>query len=191
MNLNKLKAAAIARRRGVMRRVRGHPPESWMVRRGLTIGSGVYINETASLDPDFLWLISIDDEAVIANAVQILAHDGSTRHFTGYIRIGCVNIGRRVYVGAGSIILPGVTIGDESVIGAGSVVRHDVAPKTIVAGNPATPIGTTEAFTAKHLARQAERPCYPSEGFSGYDYVTAENIERMRRELVDGPGYVR
>lgn len=191
MKLNELKTAAIVRRREVMRRVRGHPPESWMVRRGLTLGQGVYINETASLDPDFLWLISIDDEAVIANAVQILAHDGSTRHFTGYIRIGRVHIGRRVYVGAGSIILPGVTIGDESVIGAGSVVRRDVAPGTIVLGNPATVIGTTEVFAARHQARQTERPCYPSAGFSGYDDVMPENIERMRRELADGPGYVR
>jgi maltose O-acetyltransferase len=162
-----------------------------MVRRGLTLGERVYINETASLDPDFLWLISIDDDAVIANGAQILAHDGSTRHFTGYIRIGRVHIGRRVYVGAGSIILPGVTIGDDSVIGAGSVVRQAVPPGTVIAGNPAVTIGTTEAFAAKHGARQTERPCYPSEGFSGYDYVTAENIERMRRELADGPGYVR
>ncbi len=191
MNLHQMKSAAITRRREVMRRVRGHPPDSWMVRRGLTLGHGVYINETASLDPDFLWLISIDDEAVLANRVQILAHDGSTRHFTGYIRIGRVHIGRRVYVGAGAIILPGVTVGDESVIGAGSVVRRDVAPGTVVAGNPAAVIGTTEDFAAKHRARQAVRPCYPSGGFSGYDYVTPENIERMRRELADGPGYVR
>lgn len=162
-----------------------------MVRRGLTLGRGVYINETATLDPDFLWLISIDDEAVIANAVLILAHDGSTRHVTGYIRIGRVHIGRHVYVGAGSIILPGVTIGDDSVIGAGSVVRRDVEAGTVVAGNPAAAIGTTEAFAAKHRERQRDRPCYPSAGFSGYDYVTAENIERMRRELADGPGYVR
>lgn len=191
MNLAQLRAAAVTRRREVMRRVRGHPPDSWMVRRGLTLGDRVYINETASLDPDFLWLISIDDDAVIANAVQILAHDGSTRHFTGYIRIGRVHIGRRVYVGAGSIILPGVTIGDDAVIGAGSVVRQDVPPGSVVAGNPAVTISTAEAFAAKHRARQTERPCYPSEGFSGYDYVTAENVERMRRELADGPGYVR
>ena len=191
MNLGRLRSGALARRREVMRRVRGHPPESWMVRRGLTLGHGVYINETASLDPDFLWLISIGDEAVLANRVQVLAHDGSTRHFTGYIRIGRVHIGRRVYVGAGAIILPGVTIGDESVIGAGSVVRREVAPGAVVAGNPAGVMGTTEEFAAKHRARQTERPCYPSEGFSGYDYVTRENIERMRHELADGPGYVR
>jgi maltose O-acetyltransferase len=191
MGAAELRATLVARRRELMRRVRGHPPEAWLVRRGLTLGKGVYINETASLDPDFLWLISIDDEAVIANAVQILAHDGSTRHFTGYIRIGRVHIGRRVYVGAGSIILPGVTIGDDAVIGAGSVVRRDVDARAIVIGNPATQVGTVDEFADRHRRRQLERPCYPSAGFSGYDYVTPENIERMREELSDGSGYVR
>lgn len=48
-----------------------------------------------------------------------------------------VRIGNRVWLGGGSIILPGVTIGDDAVVGAGSVVTHDVAPGVVVAGNPA------------------------------------------------------
>ena len=48
-----------------------------------------------------------------------------------------IHIGKRVWVGSGSIILPGVTIGDNSIIGAGSIVTKDVPPNVIVAGNPA------------------------------------------------------
>ena len=48
-----------------------------------------------------------------------------------------VHICRRAWIGAGSTILPGVTVGENSVVGAGSVVTHDVEPNTIVAGNPA------------------------------------------------------
>jgi acetyltransferase-like isoleucine patch superfamily enzyme len=41
------------------------------------------------------------------------------------------------FIGAGSIILPGVRIGRESIVAAGSVVTKDVPPNVIVAGNPA------------------------------------------------------
>jgi len=185
-----LKAALIRRRRNLIRRVRGQPTDAWMVRRGLTLGTGVYINETATVDPDFLWLISIDDDAIIANHVHIIAHDASTRHVTGYTRIARVHIGKRVYVGAGAIILPGVTVGDEAVVGAGSVVRRDVEPGAIVIGNPAQTVGTADRFAAKHRAAQAVRPRFPSYGFSGYGPVPPENMERARRELGDGSGYV-
>ena len=46
-------------------------------------------------------------------------------------------IGNDVWIGARAIILPGVHVGDGAVIGAGSVVTKDVAPYSIVAGNPA------------------------------------------------------
>ena len=48
-----------------------------------------------------------------------------------------IYIGKRVWIGSGSILLPGVRIGDNSIVGAGSVVTKDVPPNTIVAGNPA------------------------------------------------------
>lgn len=47
-----------------------------------------------------------------------------------------VRIGNRVWIGAGAIILPGVTIGDDSVIGAGSVVTKDIPSGVVAVGNP-------------------------------------------------------
>lgn len=47
-----------------------------------------------------------------------------------------VHIGNRVWIGAGSIILPGVSIGDDSVIGAGSVVTKDIPTGVVAYGNP-------------------------------------------------------
>lgn len=47
-----------------------------------------------------------------------------------------VRIGNNVWIGAGAIILPGVTIGDNSVIGAGSVVTKDVPANVVAVGNP-------------------------------------------------------
>lgn len=47
-----------------------------------------------------------------------------------------VTIGDRVWIGGGSIILPGVTIGDDAVIGAGSVVTRSIPARVVAAGNP-------------------------------------------------------
>ncbi len=46
-------------------------------------------------------------------------------------------IGERCFIGARSIIMPGICVGDGSIVGAGSVVTRDVPPGCIVAGNPA------------------------------------------------------
>lgn len=52
-----------------------------------------------------------------------------------------ISIGADVWIGAGAKVVDGVTIGDHAVIGAGAVVTRAVAPFSIVAGNPARPIG--------------------------------------------------
>lgn len=48
-----------------------------------------------------------------------------------------ITIGRNVWIGAGALILPGVTVGDDAIIGAGSVVCRDVPEKVTVVGVPA------------------------------------------------------
>lgn len=47
-----------------------------------------------------------------------------------------VRIGNNVWIGAGAVILPGVTVGENSVIGAGSVVTKDVPANVVAVGNP-------------------------------------------------------
>lgn len=47
-----------------------------------------------------------------------------------------VHIGRNCWLGAGVVVLPGVTIGDNSVIGAGSVVTKDIPSNVVAVGNP-------------------------------------------------------
>ena len=47
-----------------------------------------------------------------------------------------VHIGKNCWIGAGAIILPGITIGDDVVIGAGSVVTKDLPSGVVAAGNP-------------------------------------------------------
>ncbi|HAT4244530.1 sugar O-acetyltransferase [Clostridium perfringens] len=47
-----------------------------------------------------------------------------------------IHIGNNVWIGANSVILPGVTIGDNSVIGAGSIVTKDIPSNVVAVGNP-------------------------------------------------------
>ena len=47
-----------------------------------------------------------------------------------------VHIGRNCWIGAGAIVMPGVTIGDNTVIGAGSVVTRDIPANVVAVGNP-------------------------------------------------------
>lgn len=47
-----------------------------------------------------------------------------------------VHIGSNCWIGAGAVILPGVTIGDNTVIGAGSVVTKDIPANVVAVGNP-------------------------------------------------------
>jgi acetyltransferase-like isoleucine patch superfamily enzyme len=63
-----------------------------------------------------------------------------------------VVIGKNVWIGANSIILPGVKIGDNSVIGAGSTITEDVPACSVVAGNPAKIIKQYDSET-KHWVR--------------------------------------
>jgi maltose O-acetyltransferase len=52
-----------------------------------------------------------------------------------------------VWIGANAVIRGGITVGNRAVIGAGSIVTHDVQPGTVVAGNPARLLRSTEVST--------------------------------------------
>lgn len=67
---------------------------------------------------------------------------------------GDVDIGHDVWIGDNAIIMSGVAIGHGAVVGAGSVVTKDVAPYTVVAGNPAREI--RQRFADGDIARLLE-----------------------------------
>lgn len=92
--------------------------------------------------------VSIGPEA----AILTLGHDPRSPHFAD--RGGSVTIGDHVWIGFRAIVLPGVTVGEGAVVGAGAVVSRDVPPFTIVAGNPARPIGERPQPVKYQLAYQ-------------------------------------
>lgn len=55
-----------------------------------------------------------------------------------------ITLGEDVWIGTMASVLGPVTLGDGAIVGAGCVITEDVAPYTIVAGDPARPVGTAE-----------------------------------------------
>jgi maltose O-acetyltransferase len=179
--------ARVARRvQWAARRIRGTTDLEALRRAGLTVGEGVFIGLGAFIDPDFCFLISIGDHSTLSINVTILAHDASTRHLLGWSRLAPVRIGSQAFLGAGSLVLPGVTIGDRSLVAAGSIVRHDVPPGTIVGGNPARVIGDVSTYIAGHQERLASTPHWPRAGWTASTGITPERIAEMRAILQDG-----
>ena len=82
--------------------------------------------------------VTIGDRVLIASHVVITsrAHPIELPRF-GVTKDAPIRIEDDVWIGAGAIVLPGVTVGAGAVIAAGAVVTHDVPPRTVVAGVPA------------------------------------------------------
>ena len=91
--------------------------------------------------------VSIGERCLIAANVQILDSNGHELSFSDVEnRINTIDQGREivieddVWIGTGSVVLPGTYIESGSVIGAMSVVRGRIPKNTVVAGNPAIPV---------------------------------------------------
>lgn len=151
------------------------------IARGLKVGKNLHMTGEVVFDPSHCWLIEIGNDVSIGLRVYILAHDASTKAFLGYTKIGKVKIGNRVFIGAGSIVLPGVEIGDDCIIGAGSIVSKSIPAGSLAAGNPARVLCSTEEYLAKQKALMADDNVFDKSYTVAY--ITEEKKEEMRRVL--------
>ncbi len=100
--------------------------------------------------------IEIGDRVFLGPGSKLLS---STYEFDGYyasehlpegsqeIRYGDITICDDAYIGAGTIVLPGVKIGEGAIVGANSLVDHNLKPWGIYFGNPVKRVGTREQPT--------------------------------------------
>jgi len=107
----------------------------WLVE----IGDRASINRGVEFYPDFFGghrIVLGDDVRVGPNArFHAAGHDLADLDYTH--SGGTITVGDSVWIGAGALILPGVTLGDRSVVGAGSVVTRDVPADAVAVGVPA------------------------------------------------------
>jgi len=98
---------------------------------GMNVHPTARISLTAKLDRTYPKGVHIQSRSWVAFGATILTHDRTRGLQTDTV------IEENCFVGARSIILPGVRVGHNSIVAAGAVVTKDVPPRSIVAGNPA------------------------------------------------------
>lgn len=166
--------------RKILSRLRGEQNIDKLIRRGLTIGKNCKLGN-CSIDPSHCFHITIGDNVVFGPRVRILAHDASTGVFLGYTRVSNVKIGSNVFIGAHSIVLPGVTIGDNVIIGAGSIVSKDISSDSVAVGVPARVIKSLEDFLDAKRKEMQENNIFDEEYTLRNPHFGSEH----RQKLID------
>lgn len=163
-----------------------------LISLGLTVGKNFSRQEKVLIDQSHCWLIDIGNNVTLAPRVHILAHDASTKFALGYTRIGLVNIGNNVFVGASTTILPNVNIGDNVVIGAGSVVSRDIPSNSVAVGNPAKVICSYDEYISKKKSEMNSSPVFDESYTLRNENFTKQMKAEMKKKLSDknGVGYV-
>lgn len=94
--------------------------------------------------------IVLEDDVMLGSGVHIYVNnhrfDDVTRPIIdqGHSESAEIVVKRGAWVGANSVLLPGVIIGENAVVGACSVVTRDIPPRTVAAGNPARVVKSLE-----------------------------------------------
>lgn len=154
-------------------------------RANLSMGEFVWVGHHCILDATEG--LTLEEGCQIAGLTGIFTHGSHVSirlygrqyvnvHFrdrVGYTR-GPVKVGAYTFVGAGAIILPGVTVGRGCIIGAGSLVNRDVPDYSVAVGSPAKVIGST---------RELDKP------FLGNEEIRRSYYDRQVVDELLGPGY--
>ncbi|MDD4851272.1 MAG: sugar O-acetyltransferase [Gemmiger sp.] len=147
--LNMLKPSETQKRQELIRQIFGsvgedvclNPPLQLAVGSTVTIGAGTYINSGLTLIDD--GKITIGQGCLLGTGVTLCTTGhpiDPAERAKGSMYSFPITIEDGAWIGAGALLLPGITIGRYAVVGAGSVVTKDVPPYTVAAGNPCHPL---------------------------------------------------
>ena len=107
--------------------------------REVKVGDNVKIQNRATVYEG----VTIEDKVFVGPHVTF-TNDFYPRSFSTNWKILPTHVKKGASIGAGSIIMCGVTIGENAMVGAGSVVTKDVPANTMVLGNPAKKVGKVD-----------------------------------------------
>ena len=173
----------------VKAKIRGTIDLDKLKKEGFKFGKNFDIQYGVIIDPGHCWLIEIGDNVTLAPRVHILAHDASMKKFLGYTKIAPVKIGNNVFIGAGSIILPGVTIGNNVIVGAGSVVTKDIESGNVYGGVPALKLESMSNYLQKIKQEKENKPFFDDSFVIGN--ITKNKKDNMKNVLEnEKKGYI-
>lgn len=112
------------------------------------------------------YLITIGNNVRITADVRFFTHGGGNvarQKYPKFDTFGKIKVEDGAYIGACSMIMAGVTIGEGALVAAGSIVTKSVAPRTVVAGNPARYICTVDEYIDKNLKYNLDTKGMPAE----------------------------
>ena len=106
------------------------------------------------------YLVKIGNHVEISGNVHFITHDGGAwvfrREYPTLDVFSPIIIGNNVFIGYGSILLPGTRVEDNCVIGAGSVVRGTLSANGVYAGTPVKKVKALEKYKIQLLERSAD-----------------------------------
>lgn len=128
--------------------------EKYIKHIGVNVNGRVYIyGNPLNMFGTEPWCITLGDNVHITRDCLFITHDGGTLIYRQYVNdleiTKPIEVGNNVYIGARSIIMPGVIIGNNVVIAAGSVVTKNVPDNMVVGGVPAKFIKTADDYFEK------------------------------------------
>lgn len=133
-------------------------------RKGVKIGKNCLIaTRNWGSEP---YLITIGNNVQITADVRFFTHGGGNvarQKYPKFDIFGKIKVEDGAYIGACSMIMAGVTIGEGALVAAGSIVTKSVAPRTVVAGNPARYICTVDEYIDKNLKYNLDTKGMPAD----------------------------
>lgn len=138
---------------------------AYMKKHGIFHSMGDRVMITSRKIPLYSKLISIGNNVWMASGVEFIAHDVTHYMLNGMKdghkyteKIGCIEIGDNVFIGADAKILYDVKVGNNVIIAAGALVNKDVTSNSVVGGVPARVISSFENYLSKRKEFSVEHP---------------------------------
>lgn len=143
----------------------------------ISVGENFYANyDCVFLD---ICPITIGDDCMLAPNVKLYTASHPlhpVKRKSGLEDGSPITLGNDVWIGGGSVIVPGVTLGDNVVVGAGSVVTKSFGDNVVIAGNPAKIIKTIDLDSVETTSIEQQQNII--------DNVDEQMIELLEKRMV-------